>query len=116
MFKESNLSLSALHSVTVFYVNTLSSKNFGLNLFEPSLEVFQNQHLSSMALMSKELFNGTVRASLLCVPFTPMGYSEVWDVMKELADVAKVRLYKPADEPSGSKRGETASLLKVVSN
>lgn len=47
--------------------------------------------------------------------FTPTGCSELWDAITELAAGAKVRLYKPADEPSKSQRGAAARLLKVVS-
>lgn len=49
------------------------------------------------------------------LPITPTGCSELWDVVTELAGEAKVRLYKPADEPSKSRRQTTARLLKVVS-
>lgn len=85
-----------------FFVSVQVSQKISANIFDQSLQG------PSSWLMAQ----GSLR---FCVPFTPTGCPELWDVIKELAAGAKVRLYKPADEPSKSHSGAGARLLKVVS-
>lgn len=74
----------------------------------------QRKHLS-VASKSKWQVAGAVKICSFVSPVTPTGCSELWDAITELAAGAKVRLYKPADEPSKSRGGAAARLLKVVS-